>query len=295
MKPNTLLITGGSGYLGRHLTPKAAETFNVYTTYHTHAKEVKAGQPVPLNLANRDEVLRVAAQIKPDAIIHAAAINPGKGTDQLMMQINARGSRYVAQAAANVGARLIHVSSDVIHDGNNAPYADDAPPNPLNGYGRSKAAAETAIAEVYPQAAIVRTSLIYGLNIMDRGTEGFANRLNSGEPLLLFTDVIRQPVWVDSLVTALLKLVEIDFGGTLNVGGNQALTRAEFGRKMLAWWHVDTRGLLGTGKAADISDTIPLDLRLLTGQAKHLLQINFPGVDEVLASPNKKIVKPGLL
>jgi dTDP-4-dehydrorhamnose reductase len=283
MNLKTLLITGGSGYLGQHLLSKAAETFNIYATYHTHAGEIKAGQPVQLNLANRADVFRVVSQLKPDAVIHAAAINPGQGNEQMMMRINAEGSRYVAEAATDVGARLVHVSTDVIHDGKNAPYDDDASPNPLNAYGRSKAAAEVAVAEVNPQAAIVRTSLIYGLQIMDRGTEGFVNRLNSGEPLLLFNDVIRQPVWVDSLVAALLKLAEVDLSGTLNVVGSQALTREEFGRKLLAWWQIDTRGLVGAGKAADISDTIPLDLRMPNGKAEQLLQMKFPGVDEVLA------------
>ena len=52
MKRKTLLVTGGSGYLGRHLTAKAAEDFNLYTTYNTHAEEIKAGQPLPLNVTN---------------------------------------------------------------------------------------------------------------------------------------------------------------------------------------------------------------------------------------------------
>lgn len=283
MNPKTLLITGSSGYLGQHLTPKAARNFNVYAAYHRHSHQIEAGRPVALNLAQRADVLRVVARLKPQAIIHTAAVNPGQGDGQKMMQINAEGSRYIAEAAVAVGARLVHVSTDIVHNGQQAPYDDDAPPTPLNDYGQSKAAAEAAVREVNPQAAIVRTSLIYGLQMMDRGTEGFAGRLKAGEPLLLFTDVIRQPVWVETLAAALLKLAAIDFGGTLNVAGRQALTREAFGRKMLAWWRVDTRGLLDAGKAAAISDTIPLDLRLSIDKAEHLLQMQFPGVDEVLA------------
>ena len=282
MKRKTLLVTGGSGYLGRHLTTKAAEKFNLYTTYNTHAQDVKAGHPLPLNVSNRAEVLDLVKELKPDAIIHTVAINPGAGTEQEMMEVNAQGSRYMAEAAVAIGARLIHVSTDIIFDGKQAPYHDDAPPSPLNAYGRSKAAAEVAVAEIDPQAAIVRTSLIYGLEEIDRGTEGFVKRLNTGERLALFSDVIRQPVWVDSLVEALLKLIDIDFGGTLNVVGSQAITREEFGQRMLTWWQIDTRGLLESGRAADISDTIPLDLRLTIHKAEQLLQMTFPGVDEVL-------------
>jgi dTDP-4-dehydrorhamnose reductase len=281
----TLLITGGSGYLGRHLTARAVKDFKVYTTYSSHPDQIKAGQPLALNLADREAVLGLITDLSPQAIIHTAAINPG-GNDQQMMQVNVEGSRYVAEGAVAVGARLVHVSSDVVHDGRHAPYADDAPPSPLHLYGRSKAAAEIAVAEIDPKATIVRTSLIYGLEEMDRGTEGFVKRLEAGQPLILFNDVVRQPIWVESLVEALLKLAELDFAGFLNVAGRQALTREEFGRRMLAWWQVDPHGLLQSGRAADISDTIPLDVRMTIVKAEQLLQMTFPSVDDVLARPD---------
>lgn len=278
-----LLITGGSGYLGRHLTAKALEDFEVYTTYTFHAAQIKAGQALPLDLTNREAVLQLITSLSPQAIIHTAAINPGGGSDEEMWQVNTHGSRYVAEGAVAVGARLIHVSTDVVHDGRHAPYADDAPPSPINGYGRSKAAAEAAVTEIDPHAAIVRTSLIYGLEEMDRGTAGFVKRLAAGQPLVLFSDVTRQPIWVESLAAALLNLIELEFAAPLNVAGRQALTRAEFGQRMLEWWGIDGHGLLQSSRAAEISDTIPLDLRLRVDKAEQLLQMMLPGVDEVLA------------
>jgi dTDP-4-dehydrorhamnose reductase len=284
MSQKTLLITGGSGYLGRYLTAKAVDSFQIYTTYTRHPGQIKAGQALPLDLTRRDDVLRLITNLAPQAIIHAAAVNPGSGDDEMMRQVNALGSRYVAEAGVGVGARLVHVSSDMVHSGRNAPYNDDTPPSPLSGYGRSKAKAEAAVAEIHPAAAIVRTSLIYGLAEMDRGTEGFVARLRAGQPLVLFSDSIRQPIWVESLAEALLRLAgpNADFAGLLNVAGRQALSREEFGRRMLQWWQVDPGELLQSGRAADISDTIPLDLRLHVDKAESLLKMSFPGVDEVL-------------
>lgn len=284
MNQKTLLITGGSGYLGRYLTAKAVDSFQVYTTYTRHPDQIKAGQALSLDLTRRDDVLRLITNLAPQAIIHAAAVNPGSGNDETMRQVNALGSRYVAEAAIAVGARLVHVSSDMVHNGKNAPYTDDASPSPLSGYGRSKAEAEAAVAEIYPAAAIVRTSLIYGLAEMDRGTGGFVARLRAGQPLVLFSDSIRQPVWVESLAEALLRLAgpNADFAGLLNVAGRQALSREEFGRRMLQWWQVDPGELLQSGRAADISDTIPLDLRLTVTKAEQLLQQELFGVDETL-------------
>ena len=303
MSRKILLIIGGSGYLGRHLSRKATETaayaskFGVYATYHRNVDRVKVGRPVPLDVTNREAVLDRIRELRPHAIIHTAAINPGGGSEEQMMAVNARGSRHVAEAASGVGARLVHVSSDVVHDGQHAPYSDDVLPSPINGYARSKVEAEAAVAELKPQAAIVRTSLIYGLAEMDRGTAGFVERIEAGEVLTLFSDAIRQPVCVDSLGEALLRLAALDaadvasltdaskFAGTLNVAGRQAMTREEFGRKMLAWWNVDLRGLVRSVRAADVCEPIPLDLRLTTDKAERVLHMVFPGVDEVLAMP----------
>jgi dTDP-4-dehydrorhamnose reductase len=285
---SSLLITGASGYLGRHLTAKAAKTYHVYAAYSAQPGQIKAGQPVYLDLTDPNNVPQVIHRLAPQAIIHTAAINPGQGDAARMWRVNVDGSRYVAEAAAAVGARLICVSSDIIHSGRNAPYAGNAPPTPINDYGRSKAAAEAAIIEANPRAVIIRTSLIYGLDEMDRGTAGFVERLASGQPLILFSDVIRQPVWVETLAAALLKLVKLDFAGILTVAGRQALTREEFGRRMLAWWQVDPAGLVQSGRAADISDTTPLDLRLDVAVAEQWLDMTFPGVDEVLAEAKKR-------
>src|SRR5688572_32260184 len=108
-----LLITGGSGYLGHHLTRRAAESFQLYTSYCDHSEQIRAGQPVRLDLTQREEVLRLMTELKPQAVIHAAAVNPGSGSDETMMAVNAAGSQYVAEAAVAVGARLVHVSSDI--------------------------------------------------------------------------------------------------------------------------------------------------------------------------------------
>ncbi len=289
----SLLITGSSGYLGRHLTAKAAETGHVYAAYSAHPGQIKAGQPVHLDLTDRESVQRIITDLAPQAIIHAAAINPGQGDETEMVRVNVLGTRHVAEAAAAIGAWLVCVSTDIVHSGRNAPYAGDAPPSPINSYGRSKAAAESALAELNPQAIIVRPSLIYGLDEMDRGTQGFVERLNAGQPLILFSDVIRQPVWVDTLVEALLRLVNNEPPHPsalspqpliLTVAGRQALTREEFGRRMLAWWGIDPHGLLRPGRAADMSNTTPLDLRLDVSAAEQWLGMTFPGVDEVLAA-----------
>ena len=198
-----LLITGASGYLGRRLTLQAASEHEVFAGYARRRDRIAAGRPVELDLLRPEAAVDALARIRPDAVIHAAAINPG-GPEALMDAVNVGGSRRLAAAAAGIGARFVHVSTDVVHDGRNAPYADGAEPTPVGAYPRSKAAAERAVLAALPAAAVVRTSLIYGLDELDHGTRSFAERLRRGAAVRLFADVVRQPIWVESLARALL-------------------------------------------------------------------------------------------
>jgi dTDP-4-dehydrorhamnose reductase len=278
-----LLVTGASGYLGRHLTARAAESGPVYATYATRPDNISAGAPTPLDITNRQAVLQTITRIAPQAIINCAVAGAG-ADEQTTMQINAEGARYLAEGAVSVGARLVQVSTDALYDGQQAPYDEQMTPSPISVYGRSKAAAERAVLGVAPTAVVARASLIYGLAEMDRGTQGFIERLEAGDPLILFRDVIRQPVWVETLVTALLKLAfeKTEVAGILHVAGSQAIDRERFGRLMLDWWQVPKRHLAQSGLGASLPHPPPLDLRLVTAKAERLLDMAFPGVDEVL-------------
>jgi dTDP-4-dehydrorhamnose reductase len=248
-----------------------------------------------IDIGDRDAVLDLMGRLQPTAIIHTAAVNPGQGDEAEMMRVNAEGSRHVGEAALSVGARLVAVSTDIVHDGLAGPYGDDAAPTPINAYGRSKAVGEVAVLDVDPCTVVVRTSLMYGLDEMDRGTAGFADRIKRGETVSLFSDVLRNPVSVDLLADALLRLTQNAYSGVLNIAGRQALTREEFGIRMLSYWGVASEGLIHSILAADTSDSIPLDVRLDSGRAEKLLGMTFPGVDEVLNSTPEVLPSGGTL
>ena len=278
-----LLITGASGYLGRRLAERAAPRHTVFSGYAGHRERIGAGEPVHLDLRQPEDARATIVELRPDAVVHTAAVNPGGPQDD-MMAVNACGTRVVAEAARQLGARLVHVSSDVVHDGRQAPYADDATPTPLGLYPESKVAGEEAVRETMPSAAIVRTSLIYGLEEMDAGTRSFVERLRSGETVKLFGDVLRQPVWVETLAEALLRLAETEYSGFLNVAGSQALDRDAFGRKMLAYWGFGNEEGVERVSARQLGLVIPYDLRFQLDRARDVLEMALPGVDEVLAA-----------
>ena len=272
-----LLITGGSGYLGRHVVRRLAMGWPGewrYTTFSTDPLGLPQGER--LDVRDGAAVARFVAGFAPDAIIHTA----GSNTTPDMAAVIVDGTRHVAEAAVRAGARLVHLSTDSIFGGDRAPYDESAAPAPLNDYGRAKAAAE-ALALARPNAVAVRTSLIYGLDEMDNGTAWMAAALRAGRPVTLFTNQRRNPVWLETLVAACLELLDRPITGVLNVAGRQTLSRAEFGLRLLDWWGIGERETLSL--AEDSSGRWPVDCALDVSLAGRSLHVPLLGVDEVLA------------
>ena len=276
-----VLLCGAGGYLGRRVSLRAARSFEVFSGFSAHPERVVAGQPIPLDFRDLEGAAETLRSLRPRVIINASAINPG-GPEDEMEGVNHLGPRNLAPLARDLKARWIQVSTDVVHDGRRAPYTDDTPPSPIGMYARSKAAAERALLEEIEDVAVVRTSLIYSLEEMDRGTAGFASRLAAGEPLRLFTDVLRQPVWVETLATALVELATSDYCGFLNVAGDEVLSREAFGRRMLEFWGVRELDSIEPVRAAELGLEVPLDLRLRLDRAREALRCPLPGVSEVI-------------
>lgn len=271
-----LLITGGSGYLGRHLVRRVAAGWPGewrYTTFSTDPLGLPQG--VRLDLRDGAAVARFVAEFAPDAVIHTAGSNRTPDITAVIVD----GTRHVAEAAARAGARLVHLSTDSVFGGDRAPYDESAPPAPLNDYGRAKAAAE-ALALAHPNAVAVRTSLIYGLDEIDNGTAWMVEALRAGQPVTLFTNQRRNPIWVETLAAACLELVDNPYTGVLNVAGRQVTTRAEFALRLLDWWGVGERATLAL--AEDDGRRWPLDCAMDVRLAERLLRMPLPGVDEVL-------------
>lgn len=275
-----LLITGGSGYLGRRLTPLAARDHEVWYTYHRHSRSLP-GRAAALDIRDETAVRRLITTFRPEVIIHTAGSN--RVPD--MRTVIEAGTRHVTAGAAAVKARLIHLSTDSIfngrrHDPHPPPYDESAPPSPVNEYGRAKAEAEAIVAQ-YANHVIIRTSLIYGLRQMDHGTAWMARDLRAGKPVTLFHNQRRNPIWVGTLSHACLELAQSSFTGILNVAGPQVLTRAAFSLKMLDWWQIHPRHSLSIGTAP--GDKWPLDCELIVQKAKALLHTPLLSVDEILS------------
>ncbi len=275
-----LLLTGGSGYLGSHLI-QAAQDWEVYATYFSRPLAPPRGAAIPLDLRDANAVRALLRDARPAAVIHTACSN--RDPDNVSAIVPA--ARHLASAAREFDLRFVHVSTDLVFDGERAPYADDAPPAPIHDYGRAKDEAERVVAEIDPSAVVVRPSLIWGLDPIDRQTGWLVDGVQRGERVTLFTDEYRCPVHVHDLCAALLELASRpEISGPMNLGGPQSLNRWDFGMKLLAALRLTPGPNVVRGTVKESGLLRARDLTMISARARQLLTTRLHLVDEVLSA-----------
>jgi len=269
-----VLVFGGGGWVGAALVValrRAGHDVAAPTSRETNVADA----------CSTDEAFTAAL---PDAVVNAAAANTGTVDEAALHPVNVVGAWHVACAAERIAARLVHVSTDLVLDGRAPPYRDDAPAEPVNAYGRSKAAGENAVLAACPRAVVVRASHVYDPTTPDAFLRGCIEKLARGEACRLFIDEIRCPIARPTLAAALTELVALDVAGTLNVAGSEALSRFDYGTLLLDWFDVPRRERIATARAAEFASPRPLDLTLDVSKARSLLATPLLGVRRTLAA-----------
>jgi dTDP-4-dehydrorhamnose reductase len=273
-----LFVTGLAGYLGRAVVTAArAAGWDVAGTVY---RRTRTGSEMPpafqLDIRDAAAIDRALAEVRPDAVIHTAYRRTGDDA----AAVNARGAANVARAATAQGARLVHVSSDVVFRGNlGRPLREGDPPDPVTDYGASKAAAEALVAEADPAAVLARTSLIYGGD-EPSGHERMVIDAAAGTiDATFFADEIRCPVTAGDLAAALVELAALpEVAGPLHVAGADSVSRLEFARLVAAHAGRDRSVLRGGPGPAGR----PKDLTLDCSRTAGMLRTRLRGVREVL-------------
>lgn len=194
------LIAGARGMLGQDLQ-RALD-----------GRDVTALGRADLDVTDRDAVL--AAVAGHDVVINASAytkVDDAETHEDEAYAINATGTENLAVAAAQHGAKFVTVSTDYVFDGQaTEPYAEDTPRDPLNAYGRTKAAGEELALAAHPEGTyVVRTAWLYGA-----GGANFAKTMvklaASHETVSVITDQIGQPTWTGDLAEQIVALLDAD-------------------------------------------------------------------------------------
>lgn len=277
-----LFITGGAGYLGSEIVRQAvAGDWQVAATYFSRRPDHAGARCLPLDIRDDLEVDQALADFRPAAVIHTAYRQDGPD----LWSITATGAGVVARAAQRAGARLIHMSSDVIFDGERAgSYSEQDQPSPITPYGEAKAAAERLVAQSHPGALIVRTSLIYGGAALSKHEQFILDAADGHIEAAFFADELRCPVAVGDLAAALLELAQLEVCGPLHLAGADVVSRYEFAR-LVAGAHGRSPERLRATFSGTSTVRRPRNCALDCSMARGLLGTRLRGVREVLGPP----------
>lgn len=263
-----ILVVGGTGLLGRHLVSWASGVFGSAIATHLNTApddlDLDGVEWFRCNILDERAVEYLVDAMRPTSVVNAAYVQTGPNAAAVCND----GAFTVARAAQRVGARLIHVSTDLVFDGTlGRRYVETDAVSPVNAYGRAKADAEARICALDMHSLVVRTSLIYGEPWAPQ--ERLVSRALSGEDISFFTDEYRTPVDVRSLARTVGALVPSDETGIVHIAGDSRLNRFEFARYLALELGEDPDLL--HGRASKPSDGVrPKDVSLDTSRAKAL-------------------------
>lgn len=196
-----IFLTGGSGQLGYELRQVL------------DGHELITPQSTTLDITDKHAVVQAIQAAEPDVVIHAAAytkVDQAETEPAIAWRVNVDGSRFVAEAAGEIGARLIAISTDYVFDGlKHSPYVETDQPAPLNIYGQTKWEGEQAILAVHSESLIFRTAWLYGGN-NEHGNfvRSILKRVGQNQPLRVVDDQVGSPTSAADLAKAIRVALE---------------------------------------------------------------------------------------
>lgn len=243
MGKTKVLIIGAAGFLGKHLAKDLSKRDEVFCA----DRHENIDGLFYLDLSKRDLVKEAFLRARPELVLLPASIT---GVDfceknqDLAWKINAEGPKDVAVAAKKCGAFLVFYSSDYVFDGARGPYSEDARPNPLNIYGKTKLEAERIIEKELKRFLIIRTCSIYGfeldgLNYAMQILRGLKDR----KTINAVCDQYGTPTYVEDLSNVTLELVKNKKEGIFNVVGPDCVNRVQFANEAADIFNLD-KGLI---------------------------------------------------
>lgn len=300
-----LYVTGGTGFVGSNIVKVAVEHYGaaVFTTVHRWRPD--AAVPYrhgSVDVTDREQVLDSVRAFGPDAIIHAAILNdfnrmyrdPARS-----WRANVDSTRYLTEAANQVGAKMILVSSDWVFDGTRSDSDERTPPNPLNLYGVHKVVGETVVLEAARDGAVARISGVSGVHWTRPDTPltqnvGFGNlitavvdALAAGRPFVLWHGAINMRATLSlasESAKMIMRIIERGARGTFHCCSGASLSRMEAARAAARAFDLDA-GLIRNGPpdwSATAGATIPRDTTMSAAATAERLDYPLPAAAELL-------------
>jgi dTDP-4-dehydrorhamnose reductase len=225
-----ILVAGARGMLGRELLGVLGGTARGLT----HDE---------MEITSVDSVRKALLTIKPSVVINSIAYTDVDGCEknnELAFRVNGEGVKNLAEASAEIGAKLVHISTDYVFNGNKkSPYNEEDPVNPLSVYGKSKLAGEEN-ARLNPDHLIIRTQWLFGLHGRNF-VETMLRLAGEKDELAVVNDQTGSPTWTSDLCLAINALLDNDCRGTYHAVNSGNCTWFDFAEAIFTECGADVR------------------------------------------------------
>ncbi len=271
-----IIITGANGMLGQRLF----EFYSRLNDIELLASSVeddfvfKNQNYIQADISNRNELKKIIYDFCPDFIINVAAytnVDKSETDRETAWKINVKGVEYISEAARVLDSHIVHISSDYIFDGKNGPYTENDTPNPIGYYGRTKLASENVLKISGTKNTIIRTNVLYGTAKYSRPdfVKWVVESVRAKKEIRIVDDQFNNPTFIDDLVQAINKIVELRKEGIYNIGGSEVLSRYDFTMMIADFFNLD-KSLIKKIKTEELNQPArrPLKSGLITIKAQ---------------------------
>jgi len=220
-----ILVTGVTGQLG----------YDVVKELERCGEKFIAASRKEMDFANEESVKNFILDKKPDAVIHCAAytaVDKAESEQELALTVNGLGTRYVAAACREIGAKMLFISTDYVFGGDGkTPYEIDGEKTPVNTYGRSKLLGEDAVAAMLEKYFVVRISWVFGINGKNF-VKTMLNLADKNKKLRVIDDQVGSPTYTADLAPLLCDMVKTEKYGFYHATNEGFCSWAEFAEEI---------------------------------------------------------------
>jgi len=244
-----ILVTGANGLLGQKLVYRIKSLANAECIATGKGENRLIDQEgydyYQMDITNHEEVNKVLKKVKPDVVIHGAAMTNVDACEldhESCRLMNVEAVKNLSKLCEELDIHLIHLSTDFIFNGKDGPYDESASPDPLSYYGWSKAEAEKIVQAMNGQWTIIRTVLVYGIvDHMSRSNIVLwvKGSLEQHKQINVVSDQFRTPTLAEDLAEGCFLAAMKEATGIYNISGSELMNIYEIACKVADHYGLD--------------------------------------------------------